>query len=85
LSPSLIGASVLERFIITLDSLVWEDSPAAKAGLKLVQYLTSINGVETKLSIDGIQRALQAMSGQTIKLEWEGGATILTRELIFQP
>lgn len=116
--PSLIGASILEHFVITLDSrsgsayfskyregpfsrpsfgfslafdeqilvaLVWDDSPAAKAGLRAGQHLTSINGMATTLSGDGIRRALKAMSGQTIELEWEGGAATLTRKpQIFQ-
>ena len=116
--PSLIGASLLEHFIVTLDArsesayfdpyregpfarqsfgftlafddgiavaLVWEDSPAAKAGLRAGLHLTSINGGATTSSCDGIQKALKAMSGETVQLEWEGGAATLTREFRILP
>lgn len=111
--PSLIGASILEHFIVSLDarsqtaffeeyreapfsrrsfgfalgfdqaisvSLVWEDSAAAKAGLRAGQRVTSINGTDTEFSCGGIRRALQAMAGETIEIAWEGGAAELARE-----
>mgnify|MGYP003644381981 CR=1 FL=1 len=118
-SPSLIGTSILQHFIVTLDirsksayfekyregpfdqssfgfafspegkglkvSLVWDDSPAANVGLRAGQHLISINGVTTTSSCAGIQSALQAMSGKTIELKWEGGAATLSRSIpIFQ-
>jgi hypothetical protein len=111
--PSLIGASLLEHFVITLDTrsesawfdsyregphnrpsfgftlaldgdisvgLVWEDSPAAAAGLSTGTRLTAINGVPTDPSCAGIHRALEAMSGSTIELAWEGGSAALARK-----
>jgi hypothetical protein len=110
--PSLIGASILEHFVVTLDfrsgyawfsgyrdgplarpsfgfslafeprisvGLVWEDSPAARAGLRPGLPLTAINGEATSLSCDGIRGALQAMSGESIELEWEDGSASLSR------
>ncbi|MDA8017151.1 MAG: aspartyl protease family protein [Thermoanaerobaculia bacterium] len=112
-SPSLIGAAMLEHFIVTFDArsgaayfakysdgpfvrpsfgftlafdgkisvaLVWDDSPAHKAGLEPGIHLTSINGTATELSSEGIQRAVEAMSGQDIELEWEGGSVHLVRD-----
>jgi len=111
--PSLIGASLLKHYIITLDprskaayfekyyeapfmrssfglslafeptmsvSLVWDKSPASKAGLQVGQLLNSINGEATSTSCDSIQNVLKAMSGDLVELEWEGGATKLIRE-----
>ncbi len=116
--PSLIGASILEHFVVTLDArsesayfdsyrkgpfarpsfgfslafddeisvaLVWDESPAAKAGLRGGHHLTRINGVATEISCDGIERALRAMSGETVELEWEGGAATLTRGIQILP
>lgn len=113
-SPSLVGASVLDHFVVTLDSkgatayfdqyregpfvrptygfalsfeedvavsLVWNDSPADAAGLAVGQRVTALNGQPTSTSCDGIRSAMRAMSdGDTIDLEWEGGARTLTRE-----
>ena len=114
LPPSLLGASILEHFVVTLDtrtesawfdqyregpyarptfgfslafdeniyvSLVWDDSPAARAGLRVGQRLSALNGIPTDASCEGIRRALQAMSGETIALAWDGGAVTLKREL----
>ncbi|WLQ12676.1 aspartyl protease family protein [Hahella aquimaris] len=112
--PSLIGASVLEHFIVTLDSrsssayflpyrngpfsrssygfglnfeetptvsLVWDDSPAKAAGLKVGLHITSINGEPANTSCVGIRSAMRAMSeGDVIELTWEGGAAKLKRE-----
>lgn len=109
LAPSLIGASVLEHFVVTLDTrtstayfdryrdgpfvrpsygfslgfdgavtaaLVWEGSPAAAAGLRPGQRLTSINGRPADTSCDGVRSAMRAMrEGGTIDLEWEDGET----------
>ena len=116
--PSLVGASILEHFVVTLDarsgaayldkyregpfvrpsfgfslsyepdvsvSLVWDNSPAAKAGLRVGQRLTAINGIEVASSCDGIERALRAMDEQTIRLEWEEGAAVLTRDSSARP
>ncbi|MEO0950716.1 MAG: aspartyl protease family protein [Pseudomonadota bacterium] len=60
-------------------ALVWEDSPAAKAGLKVGQSITAINGQSTDTSCDGMRFALEAMSGDTIELAWPGGSATLTR------
>lgn len=113
--PSLIGASLLEHFVVTLDtrskaayfdryrdgsfarsshgfglsfdeavlvSLVWDDSPANAAGLRVGQRVTAINGQPTSTSCDGIRDAMRAVSdGDTVDLEWEGGAGSLTREI----
>lgn len=111
--PSLIGASILERFVVTLDprsgsawfdpygegpldrpsfgftlafdgavsiGTVWEGSPAARAGLKAGTRLTGIGGAPAELSCAGIRRALDAMSGETIRLTWDDGAATLSRE-----
>jgi hypothetical protein len=115
--PSLLGASILEHFVVTLDArsesayfdkyregpfarssfgfslafdaeiaiaLVWDDSPAAKAGLRAGQRLISINGVATTSSCEGIQRALRAMSGQTIQVTWDAGTATLPRRQILR-
>lgn len=112
-SPSLIGARMLQHFVVTFDSksgiayftayadgpfarpsfgftmafdrkvsvaLVWDNSPAHKAGLRAGQHLTSINGVATDLSSNGIRRAIESMAAQKIKLEWDGGSATLTRK-----
>lgn len=116
-APSLVGASIFEHFVVTLDakhskayfdrfrdgpfvrssfgfglsfeqavaiSLVWNGSPAAKAGLRVGQRVTAINGKPVEASCDGIRSAMRAMSGgSTLALEWEGGAATLVRELPF--
>ncbi len=116
LSPSLIGASLLEHFIVTLDiknstayfdqyrdgpyvrasyglgvnyeeqrakvSLIWEDSPADKAGLRLGQQISAINEQPTDTTCDGIRNGMQAFSeGSTVKLELDGKTHVLKREL----
>ncbi len=113
LSPSLIGAALLEQYIVTLDvaqdsvylkryetgsfnrpslgftvayddpirvAMVWDDTAAAQAGLKAGLILSEINGKATSSTCDGIQHALEAMSGDNISLEWEGGQASLVRE-----
>ena len=110
--PSLIGAALLEHFVVTLDArsgsawldpyrggpfrspslgfslafdeeisigLVWEDSPAARAGLSPGTPLTAINGEPTESTCEGIRRALAAMSARTVELSWEGGSAAVTR------
>jgi len=115
-TPTLIGASILEHFVVTLDSktstayfdqyrdgpfarssygfglgfdeavsvsIVWEDSPAEAAGLRIGQRVTSINGQPADTSCDGIRDAMRAMSeGNTIDLEWDGGGDTLTEKAI---
>ena len=112
--PSLIGASILEHFVVTLDarnstawfdqyrdgpfekpsfgfglgfedsvfvSMVWEDSPADMAGLRVGQVVTSLGGRRVDSSCEGIRGAMQAMSADDrIDVEWEGGATTLVRQ-----
>ena len=111
--PSLLGASLLEHFVITLDTrsesawfdryregpydrpsfgftlafedaitvgIVWEGSPAATAGLSAGTRLTAINGAPTDPSCAGIRSALEAMSGSTIEVAWEGGSAVLVRQ-----
>ncbi|MEM7282612.1 MAG: aspartyl protease family protein [Pseudomonadota bacterium] len=109
--PSLIGASFLDHFVVTLDfrssaayldkysdevftkpsfgfslgfeeqifvSLVWKDSKAERAGLRVGQRITSINGVATDLSCEGMLRAIEAMNGEKIELAWDGGSAALS-------
>ncbi len=106
--PSLIGASLLEHFVVTLDqrsaaawfspylesaflqpsfgfglsfegddvrvSLVWDDSPAATAGLEVGHRVLAIDGESATADCAGIQQALRAISsGTSIELEWEAG------------
>lgn len=112
--PSLIGASILEHFVVTLDarssaawfdryragpfsrpsyglglafedgvsvSLIWDDSPAAAAGLEVGQRLVSINDEPATASCEGIRSAMRAMSvGDSIELGWDGGGATLVRE-----
>ena len=110
--PSLLGASLLEHFVVTLDprsrsayfesyrpgpfersgfglqlsysdpvsvSLVWEDSPAARAGLKVGEAIKAINGEPVSASCAGIRAALTALGGGQIDLEWDGGQASLAR------
>jgi hypothetical protein len=112
-APSLIGAMLLDHFVVTLDAkselayfdvyrdspfkrpsfgfslgfddgisvaLVWDDSPAAEAGLRVGQALTSINGEATDASCDSMRRALNAMSADTIVLQWDGGSAVLAQD-----
>lgn len=114
--PSLIGASMLEHFVVTLDprtraawfdryrdgpyarasygfglafedgvsvSLVWDESPAAAAGLQVGQQLSSINGQPATTSCAGIRSAMRAMStGDRIDLAWETGEATLVRTTV---
>lgn len=112
-SPSLIGANILEHFVVTLDAsservyfleysngqfarpsfgftlafnekisiaVVWEESPAQKAGLLPGMHLTSINGRETEVTREGIRRAITAMSSSEISVTWDSGSAKLTRK-----
>ena len=111
--PSLLGAKLLEHFVVTLDarsgyayfdeyrggpfvqpsfgfglsfadgiavSLVWEDSPAAAAGVQVGQVLTSIQGRPADATCESMRNALRALSGESIELVWEGGGATLTGE-----
>lgn len=114
--PSLLGAALLQHFVVTLDSrnsqvyfdqynggpyhraaygfgldfenevsvsLVWDQSPASEAGLKVGDKVMSINGQPVSGSCTDIRRTMQAMSeGDSIQLEWQGGskAKTLTRQ-----
>lgn len=102
LAPSLIGASMLEQFVVTLDakagaiyfdryrqstkkrsgfgfalsfeggthvSLVWDDSPAAKAGLKVGQKIVSLNGTAADLSCRSIHDMLEHLKGDKLEVE----------------
>lgn len=116
-SPSLIGAAVLEHFVVTLDArsasayfapyrggpyaraaygfglsfhdgvrvaLVWEGSPADRAGMRVGQRVVAINGEPVDPPCPGIRNALRAVSqGDRIDLRWEGGGATLTRQLPF--
>ena len=110
--PSLLGASLLEHFVVTLDprsrtayfesyrpgpfersgfglqlsfadpmsvSLVWEDSPAARAGLEVGEAIKAINGEPVSASCTDIRAALAALGGEQIDLEWDGGQATLAR------
>ncbi|MDZ4348867.1 MAG: hypothetical protein U1A22_04960 [Xanthomonadaceae bacterium] len=111
--PSLIGAPILEHFVVTLDtraksawfdayrdgplmrpsyglalafedgvsvSLVWDDSPAAAAGLRVGHELTSINQRPARATCDGIRSAIRAMStGNSIQLGWDENTVTLIR------
>lgn len=94
-APSLLGAALLEHFVITLDarsksayfdryrdgphvragfgfqlgfepsphvSLVWDDSPAARAGLQVGQPIEAVNGVALEKSCSAMIAALRAIS-----------------------
>ena len=55
-------------------SLVWEDSPAADAGIAVGDQIKTINGQQTGNSCPAIRHALSAMQeSSTITLEIEGG------------
>ncbi|ANM29725.1 hypothetical protein ABI59_09260 [Acidobacteria bacterium Mor1] len=110
--PSLIGARLLERFIVTFDSaaglayftpygkgdlpsstfgftlafdqrisvgVVWNGTPAHKAGLRAGMPLTSIDGRATQWTPEGLRRALAAMAKDEITVTWEGGSATLQR------
>jgi hypothetical protein len=64
-------------------AVVWDNSPAYNSGLRSGIPLTSINGIETELTKDGIQRTITAMAGQEISLEWRGGSARLRKESRF--
>ncbi len=115
-SPSLIGTSILEHFVVTLDtksssayfseykkgeyirpsygfslsfdeqvlvSLVWDNSPAQKAGLSVGQHVTSINGKPTETSCEGIRDVMKAMESDSIQLEWKDDSKKITRAKFF--
>ncbi len=110
--PSLLGAPLLDHFVLTLDqrseaayfasyrdgpferptfgfslglsdpitiSLVWEETPASDAGLPVGRTVASINGAAVDYSCSGITRALEAMSADSIDIEWDGGAASLRK------
>lgn len=113
-APSLLGAALLQHFVITLDarskaayfdrhrdgpfhrpdygfnlgfdptprvSLVWEDSPAARAGLKVGQQIDAINGQKLDGSCSSMLDALQALSkGERIAIESESKTIELQRK-----
>ncbi len=117
-APSLIGARILQHFIVTFDfqsttgfflkfsdgplmrpsfgfslafdkqisvAVVWDNSPAAEAGLQPGTHITSINGEKLHLTSEGIRKAITAMAGQEIRLEWEGGsAKLFEKALVFR-
>ncbi|KAA9132528.1 hypothetical protein F3N42_04705 [Marinihelvus fidelis] len=58
-------------------AMVWEGSPAARAGLAPGLVLTAINGEAPALTEDGIHAALAAMQANEIALAWEGGSAVL--------
>lgn len=115
--PSLVGASVLKHFVVTLDaansaayfdqyrdgpfarpsygfglsfeedvrvSLVWNNSPAGTAGLRVGQKIKAINGQTVSNSCTGIRQAMHAMSeGNSIEIELEDRkeALVLEKEM----
>ena len=117
-APSLIGARLLEHFIVTFDlqsntafflkfadgplmrpsfgfslafdkqisvAVVWDNSPAAAAGLHPGTHVNTVNGEKLRLTSEGIRKAITAMAGQEIRLEWEGGsADLLEKTLVFE-
>jgi carboxyl-terminal processing protease len=67
-----IGASVRELVDKVLISEVYENSPAAKAGIKTGDMITEINGVGMKgKSPDDISRLMKGQAGTPIKLKIE--------------
>ncbi len=112
-APSLIGASILEHFVVTLNQrnesiyfrryderpmsrasfgfspsfgenvtvgLVWEDSPAAEAGMRPGQRLLSINGEDVDSACAGIEQVIETLHGaETVDVTWDDGAATLTR------
>ena len=62
---------------------VWDNSPAQTFGLKTGLEITSINGIATEYTSDGIARALAAMGEDTIEIGWQGGSVTLTRANVF--
>lgn len=62
-------------------SLVWNDSPAAAAGLRPGRQVKSINGEPVEASCGGLRKTMHAISaGDTLDIEWEGGKATLNRE-----
>lgn len=61
-------------------ALVWDESPAAEAGLEIGQVITAINGKAVDGSCDGMRRALDAMAADSIELAWRGGSATLERK-----
>ncbi len=117
-APSLIGAAILEHFIVTLNQsnesvyfrryndrpmlrrsfgfspsfgkevtvgLVWEDSPAAKAGMHAGQRLLSINGEGVGSSCAGIEKVIETLhAADTIDVRWDDGEATLTRQDLYE-
>lgn len=116
LSPSLIGAKLLDQFIVTFDvqsksayfarfkeqpfsvpsfgftlafdeqisiAVVWEDSPAAAAGIQPGMIVESINGVPTACTTEGIAKALAALEDAQVELHWQGGSAVLSKMTTF--
>lgn len=113
LAPSLLGASLLDHYVITLDSknntayfdayrdepllrqtfgfglsfdqsvtvsLVWEDSPAANAGLVVGDRVITVNGEPITTSCDDMKRTMQLMAGaEQLAIEWQGSRGTTTR------
>ncbi len=111
--PSLIGASILEHYVVTLSQatesiyfrkygdkpisrasfgfspafgqgvsvgLVWDDSPAAEAGMHAGQDLLSINGENVDSSCAGIEKVIETLhESETIDVSWDDGKATLTR------
>lgn len=112
-APSLIGAALLEHFVVTLDvrqrsawfdryrdgphargsfglglnfedgariSLLWNDSPAAAAGLELGQRISALNDAPLGTDCADIRRAMRALSEDaSITVGWDGGSARLNR------
>lgn len=116
--PSLIGASILSHFVVTLDynsstaylhqyrdgpflrqsfgfglafddsvsvSMVWDDSPAAEAGLRVGHAVTALDGRPTDTSCAGIRSAIQAMAeSDSLDVGWDGATKTLSRESLVE-
>lgn len=112
LAPSLVGSSILEEHVVTLDSaagkiyfdryrkrspqrssfgfalsfdggthvsLVWDNSPAAQAGLEVGQKVLALNDIPADSSCPSIRDALTSLQGDSLKIEWAGGTAELKR------
>lgn len=67
-----IGASVREMVDKVLISEVYENSPAARAGIKTGDMITEINGITMKgKSPDDVSRLMKGQAGTPIKLKIE--------------
>ena len=61
-------------------SLLWDDSPATAAGLKLGQSITTLNGSPLGGGCGDLRRALHALSeDDMIELGWQDGGATLQR------